>query len=752
MSQGQLTITTRNTLLKIFLIFVMAVAITFCGWSYAIADEAQPFAGCPITNPPTLSKLEKELRGLLGKKLLTYEGCPEEMGAWYMLPMPQEEDRMQAVHAALLPNNKVLIVNGSSNRNRVTAENKIEDGVNTKDYAVVNNTSIFDPSLSDPYYAKGNQAPDFNTSPFYRIDSPPAEINGESNDPFCSGHLQLPNGDVLFIGGSRLYYPGVRFSGSKQANIYHWQEKDGKKIGWENLGLTKDGHWYPTLIPLADGAIASFSGFTADPSQIVSTLVEIYDPKLQDPTDPKKAWQTIDVKDLPNNPFKTRMNNESFGSDIIDLYARILPTKEKNRFLITGDGGGKNEPKIAHASVHSYFVTFNKDQAGKYSLSFAPGPERQAINKVYGTAVLDPSSPNGDVLLMGGIMGTNNIGIGPGKDVIQGATIVSSLERWKAPDASTKESSWEIDRDFFGKIDEDILLNTDDVYKDANQKVQVNKFPLKYKYDKQSSILGRYGKRAMEQAVILPTKEILVVNGGNYAETRPAYNPTLLIPDAKKTDHQGFRTKLMNPDVEPRLYHNTALLLPDARVLVMGGNNSRAARFDKDGTVRLDTKNDFAFVNKGTEGNSGEIWQHAIFYPPYLFGASDRPEIETVDKLQYGASQTISVNNFTQQGNGSLVLVKLGSVTHSFDNGQRLVDIKIDKQQSTPFKAPESTDDKPLTHYRSTITFTAPTDDHFTPPGYYMLFYLNSAGKPSHAKIVQLGTTTATATTTATPS
>ncbi|MEH2304473.1 hypothetical protein [Nostoc sp.] len=346
---------------------------------------------------------------LITRIAVTYEGCPQEMGAWYMLPMAKNEsDRMQAVHTALLPNNKVLIVNGSSNRNRVTTEGKIEDGVNTKNYDVVNNTSIFDPSLSDSLIE--NAKLDFNISPFQRIDSPLAEINGESNDPFCSGHLQLPNGDVLFIGGSRVYYPGVRFAGSKQANIYHWQEKDWQKQDqnikrWENLGLTKDGHWYPTLIPLADGAIASFSGFTADPSQIVSTLVEIYDPNL-------KTWQSIDVKNLPNNPFLTQMNDESFGSDIIDLYARILPTKEKNRFIITGDGGGKNEPKIAHASTHSYFVTFNKDQDEKYSISFEPGPNRLAINKVYGTAVLDPSSPNGDVLLLGGIMGTNNIGIG----------------------------------------------------------------------------------------------------------------------------------------------------------------------------------------------------------------------------------------------------------------------------------------------------------------------------------------------------
>ncbi|XZN99665.1 MAG: galactose oxidase early set domain-containing protein [Microcoleus sp.] len=716
MTQEKLTITMGNKLRKILAVLVLAVALAFSGFREALADDAPP-SDARICGGPR-SQLEKNLRASLknpspkpGDKLLTYEGCPEEMGAWYMLPMPQEQDRMQAVHAAVLPDNKVLIVNGSSNRNHVTVEGKIEDGVDTKSYDVVNNTSIFDPSLSDPYYK--NPQLDFNKSPFQRISSPEAVFNDESNDPFCSGHLHMPNGDVLFIGGSRLYYPGVRFSGSKQANIFHWKDNS-----WENLGLTKDGHWYPTLIPLADGAIASFSGFTADPSQIVSTLVEIYDPNL-------KTWQSIDVKNLPNNPFVTRMNDESFGSDIIDLYARILPTKQKNRFLITGDGGGKNEPKIAHASVHSYFVTFNKGDDGKYSISFEPGPERKAINKVYGTAVLDPSSPNGDVLLMGGIMGTNNIGIGPGKDVIQGATIVSSLERWRAPQDTSTKGSWEIDRDFFGKIDEDILLNTEDI---VNGKVK--KFPLNYKYEKQSSNLGRYGKRAMEQAVILPTKEILVVNGGNYAETRPAYNPTLLIPDATKTNHQGFRTKLMNPDVEPRLYHNTALLLPDARVLVMGGNNSRAARFDKDGTVRLDTKNDFAFVDKGTEGNSGEIWQHAIFYPPYLFGASDRPEITTdIKTLTYGKSETITVGNASLDPNkpGSLVLVKFGSVTHSFDNGQRLVDLG-----GVVLASNKAVD------YDTTLSFTVPSDKHFTPPGYYMLFYVNSAGKPSHAKIVQL--------------
>lgn len=94
------------------------------------------------------------------------------------------------------------------------------------------------------------------------------------------------------------------------------------------------------------------------------------------------------------------------------------------------------------------------------------------------------------------------------------------------------------------------------------------------------------------------------------------------------------------------------------------------------------------------------------------------------------------MSNASTDQPGSIVLVKLGSVTHSFDNGQRLVDIQIDKKQIKYLSANEQ--QQGGFKYNASIPFTAPTNDHFTPPGYYMLFYLNSAGKPSHAKIVQL--------------
>jgi hypothetical protein len=99
MTQEKLTITMGNKLRKILAVLVLAVAIALSGFREALADDTPP-SDAKICGAPR-SQLEKDLRGYLknpspkpGDKLLTYEGCPEEMGAWYMLPMPEENDRM----------------------------------------------------------------------------------------------------------------------------------------------------------------------------------------------------------------------------------------------------------------------------------------------------------------------------------------------------------------------------------------------------------------------------------------------------------------------------------------------------------------------------------------------------------------------------------------------------------------------------------------------------------------------------------
>ncbi|MGH1396316.1 MAG: AbfB domain-containing protein [Trichormus sp.] len=65
-------------------------------------------------------------------------------------------------------------------------------------------------------------------------------------------------------------------------------------------------------------------------------------------------------------------------------------------------------------------------------------------------------------------------------------------------------------------------------------------------------------------------------------------------------------------------------------------------------------------------------------------------------------------------------LIKLGAVTHATNFDQRLVPVSFTKSGTT-------------------LNITAPANGNLAPPGYYMLFLVNSAGVPSVAKIIQVG-------------
>jgi len=610
-------------------------------------------------------------------------GAPEEMGLWETVPMAAKEDLMQSVHTILLPNGKVLSVNGSSFRNTLVknekGENTFIEGVGIGEYDAINNTSLFDPQ----------------TQKFQRIASPPALQYGESNDLFCAGHLHLANGNVLFISGTGRYYPGGRFTGSKQVNIYDWQT--GK---WSTVGQMKEGRWYPTLVSLADGKIVIFSGLKINSPNQINPSIEIYDPKTE-------KFQYIDLTGIENSPFNTYIEDGD-GYDTIDLYPRVFPTAD-GRLLITGDEAGIANVLVQSKSKKSYLMSIDEDATGKFSVSFEVGPERYETSKAYGTAVQVPNSE--DVLLIAGMIGTNDINFGRGGkiDNYPGAKIASSLQRWVSPEHSgEKNGKWETVEKF---------LET---------------------------------PRANVEAVILPNQEILVLNGGKYPEYKPIYEPVLMTPNSEAEG--GYSIKTMNPAKLPRLYHNGAILLPDARVLSIGGNANRVAR-EKDGTLHVDigrdAKNNFMIAELTDKSGQAkkftieeyyqspqsyfakndpehfvpaEIWQAEIFSPPYLFKPGARPEIiEVPNALKYGEFGKISVENATE--NGSLVLVKLGAETHSFDFGQRLVDLPI-KNIALGEK--------------SEIDFQAPTNSNLYPPGYYMMFYLNDIGKPSHAQMVKL--------------
>jgi hypothetical protein len=141
----------------------------------------------------------------------------------------------------------------------------------------------------------------------------------------------------------------------------------------------------------------------------------------------------------------------------------------------------------------------------------------------------------------------------------------------------------------------------------------------------------------------------------------------------------------------PREYHSTALLLPDGRVLQSG----MGADF---GNVPDETTAEF-------------------YSPPYLFKGS-RPAItQAPAQISYG--QNFFVATPDAAAITSAVLIRTGAVTHFFDMNTRFVPVTF---QQTP----------------GGLTIAAPANANLAPPGYYMLFLVNSSGVPSIAPFVQL--------------
>src|ERR1700728_258609 len=81
----------------------------------------------------------------------------------------------------------------------------------------------------------------------------------------------------------------------------------------------------------------------------------------------------------------------------------------------------------------------------------------------------------------------------------------------------------------------------------------------------------------MHLAVLLPTSQVLVINGGNYLFHGSVNYPLLLTPkfDNVTGAFLDYDKTRMNEAVADRLYHNVALLLPDGRIWTSGGQAAR---------------------------------------------------------------------------------------------------------------------------------------------------------------------------------
>ena len=152
---------------------------------------------------------------------------------------------MQTVHAVLLPSGNVLLASGSSWRNRGPIEtypqmadpnggqgifrqfedpffiNKIDDY-----FQLVNNVGVYDPS-KNTFYRIPHPAP---------VPDPKWPGHFAPNDLFCTGHLHVPDGNVLFVGGTQYYHPYR--TGHRTTYLFDWRKETNiawNKVDWRRM-------------------------------------------------------------------------------------------------------------------------------------------------------------------------------------------------------------------------------------------------------------------------------------------------------------------------------------------------------------------------------------------------------------------------------------------------------------------------------------------------------------------------------------
>jgi hypothetical protein len=173
---------------------------------YAMADATQPAAGTSCS-----------------------AGAACTAGAWQVMPF---DAPVRGIHAVVLKNGNVLLVAGSGNDPDAFAAGTFT-------------TAVYQP----------------RTGTFINVPTPA--------DLFCSGHVQLPDGRVLIMGGNK-DYPAADgshgYEGLKGSYLF-----DPDTNSYSKVNDLSSGAWYPSATVLGNGDVISLGGLGEDSGGTVAT-------------------------------------------------------------------------------------------------------------------------------------------------------------------------------------------------------------------------------------------------------------------------------------------------------------------------------------------------------------------------------------------------------------------------------------------------------------------------------------------------
>ena len=286
-------------------------------------------------------------------------------GRWDVLTYPAA---VRAIHSVMLSNGRVLLIAGSGNDPMAFAAGTFR-------------STVWDPVAGT----------------FTDVPTP--------DDLFCSGHVQLADGNVLVVGGNAAYPTPdgkVGYKGTKTSFVF-----DVAAGAYRRINDTNAGHWYPSATELGNGdvgGVLSLGGLNENSEGTVET--EYF-------SAPQNRW-------LPHDQVK---QTYAFWG----LYPSMVLMAD-GRLFYTGSHTFGNGLAGTGASVYDY--------AGG-TITDVPGLRAKDQRDQSASVLLPPAQAQKVVTLGGGNVDTNvdanrltdvidlsvaNPGYVPGPDIPQGTT------------------------------------------------------------------------------------------------------------------------------------------------------------------------------------------------------------------------------------------------------------------------------------------------------------------------------------------
>ena len=473
--------------------------------------------------------------------------------------------------------------------------------------------------------------------------------HGNDADLFCSDQVQLADGTILATGGTNWYsepqVPGTPYGVAELQGVKGTRIFHPDTLSWTQSGSMNFGRWYPGLVTLPNGNVFVASGVT-------KLIKPVY------PDRPADSGTNVTQTETYDPAKGTWTDNGAAAKRSLPLFPRMHLLPDGKVFydgagqVFSPDGQAYDEAMWNVDGVYDPATKAWKDVGIPGIGTAAPGFRGSTFSIMLPLA---PPYTSASFLSAGGVLFPT-----PGSYVANPFSNINTVDTAKGDALSTKAT---------GNLNH---------------------------------------PRWYSSAVQLPDGTVAAFSGADRDEV---VGPGTEIPvqQAEIFDPATGKWTVAATQNHPRTYHNTAVLLPDGRVLV-GGHAPIPTLYTKN----QDLPGPFSPNHRDPS--------FEIFSPPYLF-RGPRPTITHVDS-SLGYERTITVVTPDAATIDHAVLVRNTAVTHLTDGDQRSVIL-------------------PVVHRADgSVELAAPPDASVAPPGPYLLFLDTKTDKgmvPSVAAQVFVG-------------